>query len=347
MRHHRLGHTDLEVSEICLGTMTYGKQNSAAEAYAQLDHALAAGVNFIDTAEMYAVPPRPDTFGSSESIIGRWLSERPGQRQNIVLASKVCGPAARMHYVRDGTNRLDRRNIESAIEASLRRLRTDYLDLYQLHWPDRATNYFGKLGYEHVPQTDTIPIAETLAVLEDLRKTGKIRHYGLSNETPWGVMQFLRAAETSAAARPVSIQNPYSLLNRSFEVGLAEVAQREQVGLLAYSPLAFGLLSGKYADGATPATGRLTLFPDFTRYNSPQARAAADRYIALARVHGLSPAQMALAFVRRRGFVTSTIIGATTLAQLQENLESVRVELSADVLAGIEAQHQIQPNPAP
>ncbi len=347
MRHHLLGHTDLAVSEICLGTMTFGKQNSAAEAHAQIDHALEAGVNFIDTAEMYAVPPRPDTFGSTESIIGQWLSAHPGQRQHIVLASKVCGPAARMHYVRDGAPRLDRRNIESALEASLRRLHTDYLDLYQLHWPDRPTNYFGKLGYEHVAQADTIPIAETLAVLEDLRQAGKIRHYGLSNETPWGVMQFLRSAEISGAARPVSIQNPYSLLNRSFEIGLAEVAHREQVGLLAYSPLAFGLLSGKYAGGATATTGRLTLFPDFTRYNSPQSRAAADRYIALARVHGLSPAQMALAFVRSRGFVTSTIIGATTLAQLQENLDSVRIELSADVLAGIEAQHQIQPNPAP
>ncbi len=347
MRHRHLVPTDLQVSEICLGTMTFGKQNSAEEAYLQLDHALEAGVNFIDTAEMYAVPPRPDTFGRSESIIGRWLALHPGHRQRIVLASKVCGPAARMHYVRDGKIRLDRKNIEMALDASLQRLGTDYLDLYQLHWPDRQTNFFGKLGYEHDPSAAETPIAETLAVLEDLRKAGKIRHYGLSNETPWGAMSFCHLADRSHAARPVSIQNPYSLLNRSFEIGLAEVAHREHMGLLAYSPLAFGLLSGKYAGGATPAHARLTLFSEFNRYNSPQSRAAAERYVALARVHGLSPAQMALAYVNSRSFVTSTIIGATTLEQLHENLDSVKIVLSPDVLAGIDALHQIQPNPAP
>ncbi len=347
MRHRHLGQTDLQVSEICLGTMTFGKQNSAEEAFQQLDHALEAGVNFIDTAEMYAVPPRPETFGRSEEIIGRWLALHPGQRQRIVLASKVCGPAARMHYVRDGKIRLDRKNIEMALDASLQRLGTDHLDLYQLHWPDRQTNFFGKLGYEHDPSATETPIAETLAVLEDLRKAGKIRHYGLSNETPWGAMSFCHLADQRHAARPVSIQNPYSLLNRSFEIGLAEVAHREHMGLLAYSPLAFGLLSGKYAGGATPPQGRLTLFSEFNRYNSPQSRSAAERYVALARVHGLSPAQMALAYVNSRSFVTSTIIGATTLEQLQENLDSVKVVLSPDVLAGIDALHQIQPNPAP
>jgi aryl-alcohol dehydrogenase-like predicted oxidoreductase len=350
MEQRRLGRTDLHVSKLCLGTMTWGQQNSEADGFAQLDRALAAGINFIDTAEMYAVPPRAETYGSTETIIGHWLKARPGAREKIVLASKVCGGTRRpgsFNHVRDGNNGLDRRNIEPAINASLRRLQTDYLDLYQLHWPDRVTNFFGGLNYQHLPAYDGAPIEETIAVLDELVKAGKIRHYGLSNETPWGAMRYLTHADTHGLPRPASIQNPYSLLNRTFEIGLSEIAQREDMGLLAYSPLAFGMLTGKYFGGARPAGARITLFSRFTRYTNAQAQAAADAYVQLARDHGLSPAQMALAYVTAKPFVTSNIIGATTLEQLQENIGSAGLVLNEDVVKGIEAIFTQHPNPAP
>ncbi|MDT8383505.1 MAG: NADP(H)-dependent aldo-keto reductase [Gammaproteobacteria bacterium] len=345
MEYRKLGRTDIEVSAICLGSMTWGEQNTEAEAHAQLDAALAAGVNFIDTAEMYPVPPRAETYTLTEQYIGRWLSRR-GRRDEVVLASKVAGRADWLEYMRDGQVCLDRANIEQALHGSLTRLQTDYLDLYQLHWPDRNTNYFGQLGYRHAPD-HSVPIEETLRVLADLVQAGKIRQVGLSNETPWGTMEFLRLSEQYDLPRMVSVQNPYSLLNRSFEVGMAEVAHREDCGLLAYSPLGFGVLSGKYLHGQRPATARITLYERFTRYSNPQVEAATEAYVALAREHGLDPAQMALAYVTSRPFVTSTIIGATSLEQLQSNLASRDLSLSDALLAGIEAIHQRHPNPAP
>lgn len=346
MNQRPLGKTDLRVSELCLGTMTFGEQNSEADAFAQLDRAVDAGINFIDTAEIYPVPPRAETQGATERFIGNWLAARGG-RERLIIASKAAGPGDWIDYLRMPGRRLDRANIEAAVDASLARLRTDYLDLYQLHWPDRETNYFGKLGYNHPEQDDSVPLLETLQVLADLVRAGKIRHVGLSNETPWGAMRLLALAETHGLPRMVSIQNPYSLLNRSFEVGLAEVAMREQSGLLAYSPLAFGMLSGKYLNGARPAGARLTLFSRFDRYSNPQAEWATAEYCAIAQRHGLDPAQMALAFVTRRPFVTSNIIGATTLEQLESNLGSVELRLSQEVLDEIEAVHQRQPNPSP
>ena len=323
---------------------TWGEQNTEREAHAQLDLALDQGVNFIDTAEMYPVPPRKETCGRTESHIGSWI-QASGKRDQIVLATKVVGQA-RFSYIRGGKHCLDRRNIVEAVEGSLRRLHTDYIDLYQLHWPDRSTNIFGELGYRHVEE-NPVPLEETLAALDDLVRAGKVRAVGVSNETPWGAMRYLQLAETKGWPRMQSIQNPYSLLNRSFEVGLAEVAIRERCGLLAYSPLAFGTLSGKYLDGNRPEGARLTLFPEFRRYTNARAKAAMAAYVQLARAHGLDPAQMALAYVTSRPFVTSTIIGATTEAQLKSDIESIALILPEEVLAGIEAVHTEHPNPAP
>ncbi|GAB7528999.1 NADP(H)-dependent aldo-keto reductase [Pseudomonas sp. 3A(2025)] len=345
MQFRSLGKTDISVSAISLGTMTWGEQNTQEQAFEQIRLAKQAGVNFIDTAEMYPVPPRGETYTRTESIIGEYF-KKYADRNDWVLASKVAGPG-RMEHIRDGNPRLDRRNITAALEGSLKRLNTDYLDLYQLHWPDRKTNFFGVLGYQHDANDDSVDIQETLSVLGDLVKEGKIRQIGLSNETPWGTQRFLHLAETLNLPRAVSIQNPYSLLNRTFEVGLAEIAIREQIGLLAYSPLAFGVLTGKYLNGARPADGRLTLYERFQRYNNPQAQSATEQYVALAREHGLDPGQLALAYVTSRPFVTSNIIGATNLDQLASNLASIDLVLSDDVIAGIEAIHTRQPNPAP
>lgn len=345
MRYTTLGRTDIKVSRICLGTMTWGQQNSESEAHAQLDRALAAGINFIDTAELYPVPPKAETQGRTEAYIGSWLQQR-GCRDQVVLASKVTGPAERAQHIRTNL-RLDRHNIEAAIDTSLQRLRTDYLDLYQLHWPDRPANYFGQLGYTHSADEQPIPIEETLTVMGDLVRAGKVRQVGISNETPWGAMEYLRVAKELDLPRIVTIQNPYNLLNRSFEIGLAEIAHREDVGLMAYSPLAFGMLSGKYAAGAKPAGARLTLWSYFDRYANPQALAAAEAYVNLARTHELSPAQMALAYVNSRPFLTANIIGATDLAQLEENIASDEITLSEELLAGIDAIQKEHPNPAP
>ncbi|WP_028240307.1 NADP(H)-dependent aldo-keto reductase [Stutzerimonas azotifigens] len=345
MERRRLGRTDLQVSALCLGTMTWGEQNTEAEAFAQIDRAKAAGVNFIDTAEMYPVPPRVETYTATERIIGNYF-KRHGDRADWILASKIAGPGNGIDYIRGGQPRHNRAQLREALEGSLRRLQTDYLDLYQLHWPERSTNFFGRLGYRHAEQ-DFTPLEDTLEALDELVREGKIRHIGLSNETPWGTMTFLKLAEARGWPRAVSIQNPYNLLNRTFEIGLAEIAMREDCGLLAYSPLAFGMLSGKYEGGARPPQARLTLFSRFARYNNPQAQAACSRYVALAREHGLDPAQMALAFVTGQPFVTSNIIGATSLAQLESNLASPSLTLSDELITAIDAIHTAQPNPAP
>lgn len=345
MEYRQLGRSDLQVSALCLGSMTWGEQNSEAEGFAQIDRAKACGINFLDTAEMYPVPPRRDTYGATERIIGNYFKAR-GDRANWVLASKVAGPGNGIDYIRGGQLKHNRQHIVAALDDSLKRLQTDWIDLYQLHWPERSTNFFGQLGYRHQEQ-DFTPLQATLEVLGEQVKAGKIRHIGLSNETAWGAMTYLQLADRLGLPRAVSIQNPYNLLNRSFEVGLAEVAMREQCGLLAYSPLAFGMLSGKYENGARPANARITLFSRFARYTNPQAIAACSRYVALAKEHGLDPAQMALAFVTRQPFVTSNIIGATSLEQLESNLGSLSLELSDELLDAIEAIHREQPNPAP
>ncbi|MBI1195634.1 MAG: NADP(H)-dependent aldo-keto reductase [Gammaproteobacteria bacterium] len=347
MIYRELGNTGLKVSAICLGTMTWGQQNTEAEAHAQLDAALDAGVNFVDTAEMYPVPPKAETYGRTERFIGSWLKAR-GNRDKVILASKVMSRSDDLNYVRGGDNRLDRKHIEAAVDASLERLQTDYLDLYQLHWPERRTNYFGRLGFEPDPGDDPTPLEETLEVLADLISSGKVRHVGISNETPWGAMRYLALSEARGLPRMVSIQNPYSLLNRTFEIGLAEIAIRESMGLLAYSPLAFGVLSGKYLHGARPENCRITLFDRFTRYTrNPLADEAVGAYVELARRHSLDPAQMALAYVNSRSFVTSTIIGATNLVQLKSDIASIDLDLSADVLSAIENIHNRIPNPCP
>lgn len=351
MEFRRLGRTDLQVSLICLGTMTWGEQNTEADAHAQLDYALERGINFIDTAEMYPVPPKGETQGSTERYIGTWLKAR-GNRDKVIIATKVAGrgggPRGDFTWLRDDKQppNLGRRQVFEAVDKSLKRLQTDYIDLYQTHWTDRLTTNFGRAEY---PWNDeaSVAIAETLDAMGDLVRAGKIRHFGVSNETAWGVMRHLAdAAAGPSRPRIVSIQNPYSLLNRWYEASLSEVTRQEDVGLLAYSPLAMGVLAGKYLGGAKPAGARLTLFTRFTRYSNPQVERATERYVALAQRHDLDPAQMALAFVNSRPFVTSNIIGATSLAQLKADIDSIDVKLTQEVLDGIEAIHRDQPNPS-
>jgi aryl-alcohol dehydrogenase-like predicted oxidoreductase len=345
MEYRRLGRSDIEVSLICLGSMTWGEQNSEAEGFAQMDVAIEHGLNFIDTAEMYAAPPRRETCGRSEEIIGNWLAARGG-RDKIVLATKVAGPSDGLDYIRGGRTRLNRHHIAEAIEGSLRRLKTDYVDLYQLHWPDRPIKAFGQLGYEHGEGEETPP-EDTLEVLAELVQAGKVRSVGLSNETPWGVLRFLALAEAGRGPRMVSVQNPYSLLNRSFEARLAEVALREDCGLLAYAPVAAGVLTGKYLNDRRPEGARMTLFPDNRRYFGEQGQAATAAYVDLARKHGLDPAQMALAYVLTQPFLTSAIIGATSLAQLENSLAAKDLILSREVLNAIESIHKIYTYPCP
>lgn len=346
MHYHRIPHSSLEVSTLGLGTMTFGEQNSEADAHAQLDYAVANGINLIDAAEMYPVPPRPETQGLTESYIGNWLAKR-GNREKMIIASKVSGPARNNDQVIRPQQSLDRKNIREALHASLTRLQTDYLDLYQVHWPQRPTNCFGKLGYSWTDSAPVLSLLETLDALSEFQRVGKIRYIGVSNETAFGVMRYLHLAEKHDLPRIVTIQNPYSLLNRSYEVGLAEVSQYEGVELLAYSCLAFGTLTGKYLNGAKPAGARNTLFSRFTRYSGGQAQNAVAAYVGIAKRHNLDPAQMALAFVRRQPFVASTLLGATTIAQLRTNVESLHLTLSEEVLAEIEAAHQVYTYPAP
>ena len=345
MRYTKLGLSDLTVSGVCLGTMTFGTQNSEAEAHQQLDFALAQGINFIDTAEMYSVPSTAESYGKTETYVGTWLKRQA--RDKIVIATKISGPGRGVKWIRNGELSFNRKNIRAAIEASLTRLQTDYVDLYQLHWPDRNTPVFGQYRFDPGKERDFVPLAETLAALAELVNEGRVRCVGLSNETPWGVMQFLHLAEQHKLPRVVSVQNAYSLLNRTWEMGLAEIGFRENVALLAYSPLAFGLLSGKYL--ADPnAGGRLALFQGFAqRYTKVNVQPAVAAYADVARRHGMTMTQMALAFVASRGFVASTIIGATTMAQLREDIAGCSGTLTDEVQEEVEALHLRYYNPAP
>jgi aryl-alcohol dehydrogenase-like predicted oxidoreductase len=345
MDYRPLGTSGLNVSTICLGTMNCGQQNTEADAHDQIDMALDQGVNIMDTAEMYPVPISADSCHLTEVYIGTWFAKNPTLRDKWILATKIAGPSGRLHWLRDGNLKLDRNHLTQAIEGSLKRLQTDYIDLYQLHWPHREVNNFGKLGYQHQPNPTDIPLEETLGVLQDFVQQGKIRHIGLCNDTAWGVMHGLNLHQQKQLPRVQSVQNPYSLLNRSYEVGLAEVSIREQCGLLAYSPLGMGQLTGKYLEGGT---GRLTWRPDYyTRYKSTQGDLATKAYVEVAKKHGLHPTDMALAFVNQQPFVTSNIIGATTLEQLQQNIRSVQVTLTPEVLADINAVHAVYSNPCP
>ncbi|MCF8469384.1 MAG: aldo/keto reductase [Parvibaculum sp.] len=346
MEYRELGHTGVKVSAICLGTMTWGQQNTKAEGHEQMDYATGEGVNFFDTSEMYAVPPKPETQGTTEKIIGSWLKARKA-RDKVILATKVAGRSP-MTWLRDdgaGTQQSPAQ-IREAVEKSLKRLQTDYIDLYQLHWPDRPIKVFGGLGYTHI-EGESHPIGEILETLQDIVKSGHVRYFGLSNETPWGTMTFLHHAKTKGLPRVQSIQNAYNLLNRTFELGGSEIAHRDGVGLLAYSPLAQGYLTGKYQNGALPEGSRKALFNRLQRYESPQADRAIASYLAIARKYGLDPSQMANQFVTTRPFVTSNIIGATTMAQLKLAVTSHEVAWSEELEAEIEAAHLAQPNPCP
>jgi aryl-alcohol dehydrogenase-like predicted oxidoreductase len=348
MKYNTLGMTDLKVSLICLGTMTFGEQNSEAEAFEQMDFATSNGINFFDTAELYAVPPRAETYGRTEEIIGNWL-QKSGKRKDVVLATKVVGAAGHMKWIRGGEARLNRAQITTALDASLARLQTDYIDLYQIHWPQRPVNSFGKLGYDqfNVSGREADVLLETLQTLGDAVQSGKIRHIGLSNETPWGVMKYLELAAAHNLPRVQSIQNPYSFLNRSFEIGLAEMALQEKVGLLAYAPLAAGTLTGKYLDGKLPEGSRRAIDNRPSRYDRKGVDDIVRGYIDLAARHELDVAVMAHAFVNTRPFLTSNIIGATRVDHIKTALSSLDVTLPAELLADIDALHIRHPIPCP
>jgi aryl-alcohol dehydrogenase (NADP+) len=345
MQYNQLGNSDLTVSEICLGTMTYGRQNTIEEAHQQLDYAINQGVNFIDAAEMYPVPPSGETYGLTESYIGEWLKHQ--QRDKLIIATKIAGPGRAFKWLRGGAEGIERNNIKQAIDDSLTRLQTDYIDLYQIHWPDRYVPRFGQTVFDPNQVKATIPITEQLEVFADVIKAGKIRYIGLSNETPWGVVQFSQAAKKLGLPKVVSIQNAYNLVNRVFDGALAEAVYYENIPLLAYSPLGFGYLTGKYLNGK-PEKTRVTLFENFgQRYLKPNVQEAVAAYVEIAKLHQLIPAQLAIAFVRSRWFVASTIIGATTLEQLKENIDSINLVLDKEIFAELDAVHTQYPNPAP
>lgn len=345
MKYTNIPNTDIKVSKICLGSMTWGEQNTEAEGHEQLDYAFEQGVNFIDTAELYSVPGRKETQGNSERVIGTWLKNQ--KREELVIASKIAGPNPGLSYIRE-PQQFTKKLILETVEDNLKRLQTDYIDVYQLHWPDRNVNFFGNLNYKHNPEEKwDDKIAELVEAMDSLVKSGKIRHYGLSNETPWGTMRHLNEADKNGLTRCKTMQNPYSLLNRSYEVGMAEVSMRENVGLLAYSPLGFGVLSGKYFDDNLPEGSRIKLFPNYNRYSNKQAMFLAEQYNDLAKKHNLSLVDLSLAFIEQQPFVTSTIIGATKMDQLKENIASVKVTLSEEILKEIDDIHKLQPNPAP
>ena len=345
MNYNFLPNTDTRVSEITLGTMTFGQQNSETDGHSQIDFALDQGINFIDTAEMYPVAAREKTYGSTENIIGSWL-KKSGRREDVVLATKIAGPNRGLAYIREDLSFNDA-TIRTSVEKSLQRLQTDYIDLYQFHWPERKINFFGQRGFKIQEDAWEDNIQSVLETIQSLIKEGKIKHFGLSNETPWGLMRFLEESKKHNLPKIVTVQNPYSLLNRTFESALVEVCHRENVGLLAYSPLAFGVLSGKYLTGEPHPNARLNLFPNFTRYNSENTRKASAKYNEIAQKYNLTLAQMALAFVRQQGFVSSTIIGATNLEQLAENINSIQVTLSEEILAEIQKVQDLIPDPAP
>jgi aryl-alcohol dehydrogenase-like predicted oxidoreductase len=346
MDYRELGRTRVKVSALCLGTMTFGEQNSESEGHAQLDYALSQGINFFDAAEIYPVPPKRETQGLTEATIGTWLASRK-LRDKVLIATKAIGRSNMDWLRKDGSpGRQSRAQLMEAVDGSLKRLKTDYIDLYQLHWPDRRMRIFEGLDYVHLPG-ETHPIEEILGVLGDIAAAGKVRFIGLSNETPWGTMSFLKASEQLGLPRIASIQNAYNLVNRSFEIGLAEISYREQVSLLGYSPLGQGYLSGKYEGGALPVGSRKRLFNRLGRYEMGNGPEAISAYVGLARKHGLDPAKMAIAFAASRPFVTSTIIGATTMEQLKTDIEGGALKLSDGVLADIEALHLKYPNPCP
>ena len=348
MKYRKLGTTDLNVSVICLGTMTFGEQNSQQEGFDQMNYAIEKGVNFIDTAELYAVMPRKETYGKTEEIIGNWFKEKKN-RHEVILASKIVGKSEGLNWIRGGSDKLgfDKTNINLAIESSLKRLKTDYIDIYQLHWPDRKVPLFGKLDYKYDPNDNAwTSIEEVLYNLDQIIKSGKVRYVGLSNETPWGMMKFLQVAKEKSLPRMMSIQNVYSLVNRVFDISHSEVSIAENCGLLAYSPLAGGRLSGKYIGGINPKNSRYTLWPQrFSRHHTNRGELAIEKYVNLAKKYGVAPSTFANAFVNDRPFVTSNIIGATSLEQLKENIESIDIELNASMLAEIEDVHLTNPNP--
>jgi len=346
MNYKKLGTTDLDVSTICLGTMTWGEQNSQEEGFEQMDYALEKGINFFDTAELYAVPPKKETYGKTEEIIGNWFNTKKN-REKIILATKIAGNG--LSWIRNGGFQYDEKNITEAIEKSLARLKTDYIDLYQLHWPERKSNYFGKLAYQHQEQEEEWnDFEKILIILNKFIKQGKIRHIGLSNETAWGLSKFLEISKIKNLPRIASIQNPYNLLNRTHEVGLAEISVREKSGLLAYSPLASGYLSGKYRNGQMPKNSRMDLFFEFwPRYRTPNAEKVIDEYFKISKKYNLNLAQMSLKFCEIQPFMTSVIIGATTMEQLKINIESVNVNLSEEIIKEINEVQKIYPNPCP
>ena len=346
MNYKKLGNTDLDVSTICLGTMTWGEQNSEREGFEQMDFALSQGVNFWDTAEIYSIPMREETYGETERIIGNWF-QKTKKRNEIVLATKVCGNTSNK-YIRGGGNSFGKKKITEALDESLRRLKTDYIDLYQLHWPERSTNFFGDYGYEHDENDkDWTPFEEILESLKKFIKQGKIRYVGLSNETAWGLSKFLELSKMKGLPKMMSVQNPYNLLNRTYEVGLAEISIREQSGLLAYSPLAFGYLTGKYRNNKLPAKSRMQLFKNFNRYKNENGQKAIDEYYKISKKYNLDFTQMSLKFCEIQHFTTSVIIGATTMEQLKTNIESVNVNLNSDIINDINKIQKKYPNPCP
>jgi aryl-alcohol dehydrogenase-like predicted oxidoreductase len=346
MKYTTLPNTALKVSNICLGTMTFGNQNSEAESHSQLDYAIERGVNFLDTAEMYPIGGNEHIFGSTERHIGSWLAKIGfDQREKLVVATKIAGPNRGMEYIRKPLD-FSKKSIHEAVDLSLKNLQTDYIDLYQMHWPERIMNMFGQRGLTKIDDNWQENFVDVLTVYDGLIKEGKIKHIGLSNEVPWAVMKFIHESEKHNLPRIATIQNPYSLLNRLFEVGLSEVCLRENIGLMAYSPLGFGFLTGKYLNGY-PQNSRLKLFPNFIRYNNENCFKATRLYQQLAQENGLTLAQMAIAFVHQQQFVTSTIIGATTLEQLKENMDAFEVQLSTELLSKINAIQEMIPNPAP
>ena len=346
MNYKKLGNTDLDVSTICLGTMTWGEQNTQEEGFEQMNYALDQGINFWDTAELYAIPPKKNTYGKTEEVIGNWFKKNK-KRDRVILATKIAGPG--LSWIRNGEYQYNKKNLNEAVNQSLKRLKTDYIDLYQLHWPERKTNYFGKLGYEHKEDDNNWnEFEKILFELNEIIKEGKIRYVGISNETAWGLSKFLETSKLKNLPKVMSVQNPYNLLNRSYEVGLAEISIREKSGLLAYSPLAFGFLSGKYRNDKLPEKSRMKLFGDqFPRYKTHNGSMAIEKYYEISKKYGLDLAQMSLKFCELQPFMTSVIIGATTMEQLKTDIESVNVNLTEEIIKEINEVQTIYPNPCP